>query len=213
MRGSAFEKRPFLEMAILVALMLTSALFVPIVKGIFVILTIAYVIAEQKIRKRDPADSGFNLSDLGTKLKRTWPWIVLVGVIFQAMYVIVYRSFIPGMFEHVLERAALIKTFDSKLILNLIVLAFGEELIFRGLVQGRLEWVMKPHYAIMLTSGIFALMHLSPGGPGIVALDLASIFLDSVIFGIIFAKTRSIYVSAIAHALANIAAAFLISVI
>jgi hypothetical protein len=70
----------------------------------------------------------------------------------------------------------------------------GEEIVFRGLVQGRLQWVMKPHYAIALSSIVFALMHIAQGESKIVALDLTTIFIDSVIFGILFYKTKNIYI-------------------
>jgi uncharacterized protein len=208
---SAFEKRPFQEMIILVILMLISALFFPQVKGLFVVLPIVYYLVERRIRGRNRENIEFNFANLLHDIKKSWIWILLVGIVFQILYVIIYKNYFPEMFAHVLERAAVIKTFNGELIIKLIILALGEEIVFRGLVQGRLQWVMKPRYAILLSSVVFALMHMSPGESKIVALDLTSIFIDSTIFGIIFYKTKNIYVSSIAHALANIVAAFMIT--
>lgn len=94
------------------------------------------------------------------------------------------------MFAHVLERTLVIKAFDEKVIIKLVVLALGVEIAFRRFVQGRLQWIIKPRYAILLTSVLFALMHVSPSDSKIVVLDLTSIFIDSVIFGVIFYKTK-----------------------
>jgi uncharacterized protein len=208
---SMANKRPFLEMMILVVLMLISALFFPQIKGLFVILPIVYYLVESRIRGRNQEDIGFNFANLVHDIKKSWVWILLVGIVFQILYVMIYKNYFPEIFAHVLERASVIKTFDVKLVITLFILALGEEITFRGLAQGRLQWVMKPHYAIVLTSVIFALMHLSPGEPVIVVIDLTSIFIDSVIYGIIFYKTRSIYASWIAHALANIVATYMIT--
>jgi membrane protease YdiL (CAAX protease family) len=208
---SAFEKRPFQEMVILVILMLISALLLPQLKGLFAVLPIVYYLVERRIRGRNREISGFNFANILNDIKKSWVWVLLVGVVFQIAYVIIFKNYFPEMFAHVFERASVVKTFDGKLIITLIILALGEEIVFRGLVQGRFQWVMKPRYAIALSSVIFSLMHMSPGESKIVALDLTSIFIDSVIFGVIFYKTKNIYVSCIAHALANIVAAFMIT--
>ncbi|EIJ80189.1 CAAX amino terminal protease family protein [Bacillus methanolicus PB1] len=208
---SVTEKRPFLEMVFLVVLMLISALFFPQFKALFGILPIVYYFVERKIRGRSRENNGFNFANLLHDIKKSWVWVLLVGIVFQILYVIIYKNYFPEIFAHVLARAPVIKTFDVKLVITLFILALGEEITFRGLVQERLQWVMKPHYAIVLTSIIFALMHISPGEPKLVALDLTTIFIDSVIFGIIFYKTKRIYASWIAHALANIAATYMIT--
>jgi membrane protease YdiL (CAAX protease family) len=208
---SAFEKRPFREMIILVILMLTSALFLPQLKGIFVILPIIYYLVERRIRGRSRESIGFISAKFLKDIKKNWVWILLVGIVFQIIYVTIFRNYFPEMFNHVLERASIIKTFDGALIFKLLLLALGEEIVFRGLVQERLQWVMKPRYAILLSSAAFSLMHIAPGKTSIVALDLTTIFIDSVIFGVLFYKTRNVYVSWIAHALGNIVSAFIIA--
>jgi membrane protease YdiL (CAAX protease family) len=208
---SVFEKRPFQEMIIIVILMLASALFLPQLKGLFVILPIVYYFVEGKIRGRSQESVGLNFANLLKGIKKSWVWVLLVGIVFQLLYVIIFKNYFPEMFAHVLDRASLIKTFDSKLIITLIILALGEEIVFRGLVQGRFQWVMKPQYAIALTSVVFALMHISPGEPKIVVLDLSTIFVDSIIYGIIYYKTKDLGASWTAHTLANTVAAFMIT--
>jgi uncharacterized protein len=208
---SMFEKRPFQEMVILVILMLTSALFIPQLKGLFVILPIVYYFVEGKLRGRSQESVGLNFPNFLNGIKKSWVWVLLVGIVFQLLYVIIFKNYFPEMFAHVSERATIIKTFDGKLIITLIILALGEEIVFRGLIQGRFQWVMKPQYAVALTSVVFALMHISPGEPIIVALDLTTIFIDSIIYGIIFYKTKDLGASWTAHTLANTVAALMIA--
>ncbi|WP_064094393.1 CPBP family intramembrane glutamic endopeptidase [Rossellomorea aquimaris] len=58
--------------------------------------------------------------------------------------------------------------------------------------------------AIILTSILFSIMYISTGSPAIVFIDLSTIFIDSLLFGVIFYKTNNLYVSWIAHALGNL---------
>ena len=85
-------------------------------------------------------------------------------------------------------------------------------MVFRGLIQERLQWVMNPSLpAMVLTSVFFTFMHLSPGSYKITFLDVLSTFMDSIFLGVIYHKTKNIYVSAVAHAMANIVVVYLIS--
>jgi uncharacterized protein len=108
---SAFEKRPFQEMVILVILMLTSALFLPQLKGLFAVLPIVYYLVERRIRGRSRESIGFNFANLLNDSKKSWVWVLLVGVVFQILYFIIFKNYFPEMFAHVLERASVIKGF------------------------------------------------------------------------------------------------------
>lgn len=105
------EKRPFLEVVILVILMLISALFFPQIKGLFVILPIVYYFVESRFRGRNQEDIGFNFANLFHDIKKCWVWILLVGIVFQILYVMIYKNYFPDIFAHVLERASVIKNF------------------------------------------------------------------------------------------------------
>lgn len=63
--------------------------------------------------------------------------------------IFIYKNVFPEVLEYVLERTSLIDTLNKKLILRLLVLALGEEIVFRGLIQKRIGWVMKAAYAII----------------------------------------------------------------
>lgn len=210
MRTVEFEKRPFIEMIIILVLTLACSLILPELKGIFTILLIVYFLVERRVRKRTRESIGLNPTRIISGLKNSWLLILFVSVVLQLLYFFLYKNFFPEVLEHVLERASFVEMYSAKMILGIIVFALGEEIVFRGLFQKRLSWVIKPVYAILLTSIIFALMHLSSGEPSIVLIDLTTVFIDSLIYGIIFHKTNNVYVSWIGHTTANLVA-FLIS--
>ena len=210
MNSKVFEKRPFFEMIVIVLLMLISAFFFPQLKGLFAVIPIIYFLVERKIRKRTSEDVGFNLKKLASDFQKVW-LLILICIALQVFYFIFSKNLVPEVYTHVLERNSFIKTLDVQLIFSLLILAFGEEITFRGLVQKRLEWVMNPIYAILLTSFFFSLMHISSGNSLVVTIDLTMIFIDSVLFGIIFYKTNNIYMSWVAHAIGNIISALLLT--
>lgn len=209
MKTILFEKRPFLEMVILVVAMLVSSFFIPQIKGLVSILPIVYFLIERMARKRTRESIGFNQKNILSDLKQSWSLVILVGVILQVIYFLLYKDIFPEVLDHVLERADFIKAINGKLIFSLLILALGEEITFRGLVQARLNWLIKPVYSILLSSIIFTLMHISIGNFIVVLIDLITVFIDSIVFGIIFHKTKNIYISWIAHASANIVAVLL----
>ncbi|TLS37119.1 CPBP family intramembrane glutamic endopeptidase [Pseudalkalibacillus caeni] len=208
--NNPYEKQPFLEMIVLVVLMLLTALFLPQFKIIISLVPIIYVLVERRVRNRSQSSIGFKRKETVEDFKETWLWVLLVGVILQVTYFLVFKNFFPEVFAKINGRVTILAAFDGKLLFSLLVLAFGEEIVFRGLVQKRLGWVMKPAFAILLTSLLFTVMHYSTGPASTVLIDLATVFIDSTLFGIIFYKTNNVYLSWIAHFLANATASCLL---
>ena len=52
---------------------------------------------------------------------------------------------------------------------------------------------------------LFGLMHLAPGKPAIVAVDVLGVVVDGLIYGAIFARGRNLYVAWLAHFAADLA--------
>ena len=199
-----FTKRENVELYIIIGLMIVSVLFIPELKGIMAIAPIVYFLVERKVRKRSKEEIGFRTADFLKKIKKSWMLILFVGIVMQLFYLFSYQNFFPQVLEHVLGRIPLdFNDLNPMLFLSIVLLAFGEEIVFRGLIQARLSKLMPVWGAILVTSVLFALMHIASGETTVVMVDLASVFIDSVLFGIIFAKTRSIYIATIAHILAN----------
>jgi membrane protease YdiL (CAAX protease family) len=190
----------FAIMAVLLAIdkgLATLAGFIPIV----------YFFVEGRIRKRHLP--GPNRLIAG--LKRSWYWIVLVAIGLQTLDAYVFHAYFPEMAAHLKARAPVLESgLDVQLLITFLVAALGEEIAFRGVLQERLGWYLRPYFAIPLASLLFALMHLSEGDALIVGLDLTSVFVDSLVFGIIYHQTKNVWVSGLAHLAANLVAYFYI---
>lgn len=89
--------------------------------------------------------------------------------------------------------------------IQLLVLAFGEEITFRAFLQTKFCNIVSPVWAIIATSIIFALAHFSAGSPLVIVYDLIFIFFDSMLYGLLYHRTQNIYVCTISHYLANLA--------
>jgi len=99
---------------------------------------------------------------------------------------------------------------DPSILLVMIPAAFlvigpAEELLFRGIVQGRLRAVFGPAPAIAIASVIFGLAHLTAyaGGSGnvtAVAVPVGLLSVLSVVFGVAYERTNNLVVPALIHA-------------
>ncbi|MFT9596316.1 CPBP family intramembrane glutamic endopeptidase [Mesobacillus sp.] len=193
-----FANRENIELYIIIGLMIVSVLFIPELKGIMAIAPIVYFFVERKLRNRTKEEVGFRTANFSEKIKESWMLIMFVGVAMQLLYLFSYQNFFPQVLEHVLGRIPLdFSDLNPLLFLFIALLAFGEEIVFRGLIQARLSKLLPVWGAIL------AIMHIATGETSVVVVDLMSVFIDSVLFGIIFAKTRSIYIATLTHILAN----------
>jgi len=203
------HKRVNRELLFLIGLMMMEVLFFPKFKGIMVVVSIIYFLIERRVRNRTREEIGLTFSSFLLKLKQNWQWITLVAVIMQCFYLMLYAKFFPEVLVHLLERLPIdINTVNSKLFVTILILAFGEEIVFRGLIQARLNKMMPVWAAIVCTSLLFAIMHFSTGSAAAVGIDLTTVFIDSVLLGILFARTNNIYITTLAHALANLVATY-----
>ena len=86
-------------------------------------------------------------------------------------------------------------------VLTLILCAFTEELIFRGLIQQSIEKAQRNSFiAILLTSILYTTFFI----PFLFSLELLLIFLISIFYGYVVSRSKSIIGVSISHALVNI---------
>lgn len=87
--------------------------------------------------------------------------------------------------------------------ISLVLVGPGEELLYRGIVQGTLRESIHPRYAIIGASAIFASIHLFSllGSGKIVYIAIA--FLLALILGAIYEYTENLIVPAIVHGVYN----------
>ncbi|MBM7648229.1 membrane protease YdiL (CAAX protease family) [Bacillus ectoiniformans] len=210
MEKAVSGNKPFYEMLLLVIMMVAAAFFFPKLLGIVSIIPILYFFIENKARKHSIKEPVFKHKDIVQDLKTTWIPFVTVAFFLQFIYFWLFTNFSPELITQVKERTSFITSFDTKIVLTLLILALGEEIVFRGLIQKRLNWKLSAFPSILMTSFVFALLHISDGTPVTVTMDLSTVFIDSVFFGYLFYKTQNLYISWLAHALGNITAAFLL---
>jgi membrane protease YdiL (CAAX protease family) len=108
--------------------------------------------------------------------------------------------------EHVIERLPFPATAGGLFVyaIPLAIVLIGEELTYRTLIQGRLTPLIGIPAAIAVASLVFGLSHYSAGPFTVVVLDISSIIFDSIIFGIIFARSNNLIVSWAAHFLGDV---------
>jgi membrane protease YdiL (CAAX protease family) len=76
-------------------------------------------------------------------------------------------------------------------LMSMALIAFGEEIFFRGYVLSNLKCEMPPWAAILLSAGLFTLAHTQ--NPGITLLPLLSVFTAGLLLGIIYLATSSMW--------------------
>jgi membrane protease YdiL (CAAX protease family) len=114
----------------------------------------------------------------------------------------------PAFIDHVTVRLPLPvgRTADylPLLVLGALVGAFLEEISFRALFQQRLSWFIPTPAAIGIVSVVFGIGHWASGDPVIVLIDVLLVIVDSTFYGIIFARSKNIYVAWFTHLFANL---------
>ena len=200
------DNRVLLETIVVTIVSLSGILLLPQLKLIFVLLPIAYLLIERRIRNRTWADLGFKFNTFWTDLRANWFWFVLVGVISQPVWFLVLRAVAPEIVDHIVERLPFPPTAGGLFVyaIPLAIALIGEELTHRTLIQGRLAPFIGTTAAIAVASLVFGISHYSPGPFAIVAVDISSIVFDSILFGIIYARSNNLIVSWAAHLIGDI---------
>jgi uncharacterized protein len=198
----------------LAALMIFAILALSPLSGLAIIFAIVFIVYE---RRKNIGDSVFTFHWEKTKedIRKYW-WLVLLplaSVIGQIMFA---HYAMPTFNEHVMNRVEPMLQMGTTLFIlipQLLILAYGEELAFRGFAQEKLANLINPKIAIILVSFLFAVGHLSIGPAGVVVYDIGFVFVDSILYGVIFLKTKNIYITIISHFLANVAGIYLFALL
>jgi uncharacterized protein len=205
------DKFILIETLFIIGLIIILSFVFKQIAGLFSIIAIAYFLIEKRKRRRTWSEIGFKFRVIRTDIKNNLHWIIAVGVITQFIVVTIAKYFIPGFFEHIKSRIPLLNISQiAPLLIMILIGTFMEEIVYRGFFQERMSWFIKPQYAIVLLSLVFGMMHYSNGYFPIVAYDIGTIFVDSIIYGIIFNRTKNIFASWTGHLLADLVGLVLI---
>lgn len=167
---------------------------------------VVYFFINKALDKQPMASSGLDLKSMGTNLRdrRIWGWLVL-PIITDAICVALSLLFLPEYISFETERASSFVAIELSIasMLRFFVFALGEEIAWRAFFQHQLSKVIPILPVLLVSSLLFTLGHYTRGNPVVVIFGLFFTFINSVIYGVIFHKTKNAWVSTIAHFTAN----------
>jgi membrane protease YdiL (CAAX protease family) len=198
-------KRIYIETLSITAVMLCGMWFIPPAKLLFALLPVAYLLVERRMRHRTWGDLGFKTRTFWADLRANGGLFILTGFVMQPAIVFWARAFFPEYLAHVQARLP----FESgtgwlPLLPLLAVSLLGEEMTYRTLIQGRLApWLGIPA-AVGVASILFGLAHFAPDPGLVVVVDVGLIVIDSVLYGVLFARRNNLWVVWLAHLLGDV---------
>ncbi len=200
------ETMPLVILIIMAILSFSNLAGLPIA-GVAVVIGVAFFFITKTYEKQSYAASGLDIHAIkdGFKVKGIWFWIAL-PLIMDAVSITTSTLFLPEYIEHVRARTEIFVSFDRIIVMvfQLAFLALGEEIAWRAFFQKRLNKVIPLVPTLLISSALFSIGHVAPGSTNIVIYDISFIFINSILYGIIFYKTKNAWVSAISHFVANL---------
>ncbi len=200
------KRIPFIAM-IIMAVISFSNLFGLNIAGMSVLIGVVFFFINKALEKQTFRDSGLDRKAIGTNMwdGKIWIWVAL-PLIMDAVSITIAKLFLPEFIEHVLTRTEIFLSFDKVVLLvfQLAVLALGEEIAWRAFFQKQLSKALPFVPVLLVSSVLFAFGHLAEGNIIIVIYDIFFVFINSILYGIIFHKSKNAWISAISHFSANL---------
>ena len=198
-------KRILLETVLVTAVTLLGMWFVPAAKTLFALIPVVYLLIERCLCKRAWSDLGFNFRTFGADLRANWVLFLLLGFVTQPVSVLGAKFYFPAFLEHVQARLPFESGIGWGVLLPLLAVSLlGEEMTYRTLIQGRLAPFIGLPAAVGAAALLFGLAHFAPGPGFVVLADVGLIVVDSILYGIMFARRNNLWVVWLAHLLGDI---------
>lgn len=209
MKGEVMKKinRISLIAMIIMTVVSFSNLFGLKIAGASVIIGVIFFFVNKVYEKQPFQGSGLDIKAIRSnfKDKGIWFWVIL-PLIMNAVSITISKLFLPEYIGHVLARTETFLSFDKVILMvfQLAVLALGEEIAWRAFFQKQLNKAFSIIPVLLISSILFAFGHFSQGDVLIVVYDIFFVFVNSILFGIIFYKSNNAWISAISHFSANL---------
>ncbi|MCR5072931.1 MAG: CPBP family intramembrane metalloprotease [Clostridiales bacterium] len=162
-------------------------------------------------------------SESGLSFKRFFPDMKKPGVLSLILFMLVLSPveillskavFGSAYIDHVLGRVNVPGLDQLPLLLfNQIVSVLGEEIEFRAFFVGKGMKRFSFWPVAIAGAVLFAAAHYVAGAAGIVAWDLGGIFIDAILFAILYRRTGNCLISFIPHFLNNLIGFFLVPIL
>ncbi len=177
---------------------------------------IAFFFIVEGVVKTPDSESGLSFPRFFTDLKKPGVLIlILVMLLLSPAEMLLSKVFFGNAYvEHVLGRVSVPDLSQLPLlILSQVFTVVGEEIGFRAFFVGK---GMKkfPFWPVALLSAVlFAAAHFASGAPAVVAWDLGLIFIDAILFAVLFKRSGNCLTTAIPHFLNNMIGFLLVPVL
>jgi membrane protease YdiL (CAAX protease family) len=132
-------------------------------------------------------------------------WVVIFGILIVVSLIVQFLG-APTAENNVSQVAEELPAVIPPLIVAMfLVVGPSEEILYRGVVQGRLRESMSAVPAILIASAIFAAVHVGAltGGLNARLTTVAILFVPSLVFGAVYEYTENLVVPALLHGLHN----------
>lgn len=193
-----------------IMILLTATKVVPSsnIASYSVFVGIAFFFIVEAVSKTPNAESGLRFNTIVEDIKK--PGVIAWALVpcFNGIVTIVVGNLIfSGEFvDHVLGRTSSILSFNKTLLLiiQFILAGFGEEIALRGFFFGKTSKLFPTWICAVVSSIIFSAGHIAPGNVGVVIFDISNVFIDSLIFSMIYHKSGNCVISTFSHILGNV---------
>ena len=168
------------------------------------------------IEKTPDSESGLSFKRFFSDLKKPWviPLIIIMLVLSPAEMLLSKAVFGSAYIDHVLGRIN-VPGLDQlpMLLFSQAASVLGEEIEFRAFFVGKGMKCFSFWPVTIAGAVLFAAAHYAAGPAGIVAWDLGGIFIDAILFAILYRRTGNCLISFIPHFLSNMIGFFLVPVL
>ena len=168
------------------------------------------------IEKTPDSESGLSFKRFFSDLKKPGVLLLILFLLVLSPVEMLLSKAVFGSayIDHVLGRVNVPGLDQLPLLLfNQIVSVLGEEIEFRAFFVGKGMKRFSFWPVAIAGAVIFAAAHYAAGPAGIVAWDLAGIFIDAILFAILYRKTGNCLISFIPHFLNNMIGFFLVPIL
>lgn len=199
----------FTVIGLIVMILLTITKVVPSsqIAGYAVFVGVAFFFIVEASAKSQGSESGLRFTTVLTDIKKPGVllWLPLPVVSAIVTFIVGNLIFSGEYVSHVLGRTSAMLSFDKipLLIGQLVIAALGEEIAFRGFFVGKAMKLFPFWLCAVVSSVVFAAGHIAAGASGLVFYDVATIFIDSIIYTIVYRKSGNCLISTISHLFSN----------
>lgn len=180
------------------------------IAGYAVFAGIAFFFIAEALAKTRDTDSGLRFKTIPADMKKPGVllWTLLPMVSSVATLIVGNLIFRGNFVSHVMGRTSSILSFHKipLLIGQVIIAALGEEIAFRGFFVGKAMKIFPFWLCAVVSSIVFAAGHIAAGDVSLVVYDVATIFIDSILYTIVYRKSGNCLISTISHIFNNGAA-------